>query len=76
MPCLYHRVILPAVHFVFNSHVRKEGVGFIVLTMLDDGCFLNSYFKVIAIGRMPVSVIRPSVDIVRLPPESFSKKMA
>lgn len=36
---------------------------------------LNSYFKVIFMAGMPISVVSTSVDIVRYPRESCSKEI-
>lgn len=42
--CLFRRLDVPAVNTVFNRRVRKDGVGYVVLAKLEDGCFIEFTF--------------------------------
>lgn len=60
---------------VFNSRDRKEGVGYVILAHRRIDALVNSYFKVITMGRMTVRVVCASVDIVRYPRYSCNKQI-
>lgn len=58
---------LQTVDFVFSDRVRKEGVVYLVLAKLEDGCT--------AMIVMSVNVVSSSVDIVPYPRESWPRML-